>query len=166
MLKFMYLLLLTFSTKVKAQNGLYPLTNKFTITNYEIQPNNEFLQEEQRGFIMWMRTIARDTNEIKVYVQSLSVQQLLPAGDLCSPTFFFEYLRQLTAVLSNGRSCPIRTGTTIDIFKPYTENLMNPRKTCLGTQFLNFTLYDKLDKFKLITLEAETTSSGQACVNG
>lgn len=46
---------------------------------------------------------------IQVYVQSLSVQQLLPAGDLCSPTFFFEYLRQLTAVLSNGRSCPIRT---------------------------------------------------------
>ncbi|XP_051161301.1 uncharacterized protein LOC127281580 [Leptopilina boulardi] len=163
MFKFICLLLIIFATRIKGQ--LYPLTNTFTVTNYELQPNNNFLQVLQNGLIRWTKTIAQDTNEIKVYVQSLSVQQLLPAGDLCNPTFFFDYLRQLTAVLSNGRSCPIQTGTTINIFKPYTENLMYPKKSCIGNEVLNFTLYDKLNKLKLISLEVELTSNGQACGN-
>ena len=54
-------------------------------------------------------------------------------------------------------------GTTINIYRGYTENLWHLPLTCLGTEFINFTLYDKVKKSKIMSMEAELSSSGAAC---
>ncbi|XP_043476150.1 uncharacterized protein LOC122507480 [Leptopilina heterotoma] len=133
----------------KKKPELVPVVYSSKLTSYEIEPNNNIIENKEKGLIQWNEEVKEGPEDLQIYIEYEGEDQ--PLEDLCkkgAQTIFPTVIKRFLGI----ESCPIKKNSLSLIARNYSRPGQQGKDNCEKPQDFILKLFHKKEKKSIMTL--------------